>query len=64
MLLKLLPELAVPPLPGARKTVFTLLDLDIFHARACSLPPDPITNIFKIPSFIQAGIGIYALYIV
>ena len=35
---------AVPALPGATKTSVTRPDRLNFHARACSLPPDPITS--------------------
>ena len=39
LLLKHFASLAVPPFPGATKILLTCLDLDNFHANACSLPP-------------------------
>ena len=41
-----LASFAVPALPGATNTFSTLSDCAHFHARACSLPPDPIINTF------------------
>src|SRR5471032_813158 len=40
---------AVPPLPGATYTIWIRSDCASFHARACSRPPEPTTNIFIIP---------------
>ena len=37
---------AVPALPGATNTALTLFDCASFHAKACSRPPDPMTNTF------------------
>ena len=37
---------SVPPFPGATKISFTKGLLDIFHERACSLPPDPTIKTF------------------
>ena len=37
---------SVPPFPGATKIFLTKGLLDIFHDRACSLPPDPTINTF------------------
>ena len=37
---------AVPPLPGATNTCETRGDCDSFQARACSRPPEPMTNSF------------------
>src|SRR5690606_2199651 len=37
---------AVPPLPGATKTVWTRSDWTSFQDRACSRPPEPTTRIF------------------
>ena len=35
----------VPAFPGATKSLEHLLDCNIFHARACSLPPEPSSKI-------------------
>ena len=35
---------AVPALPGDTYTFSTSLSCAAFHAKACSLPPDPITR--------------------
>src|SRR5256885_199822 len=45
---KLMPHWAVPALPGAMKSLLADLLCEIFHARACSLPPDPSKSIFMI----------------
>src|SRR6266705_1600550 len=37
---------AVPPLPGATKTLPTRGESAIFHASACSRPPEPMTSTF------------------
>ena len=37
---------AIPALPGAQNTFFTFGLWAIFHTRACSLPPPPITSTF------------------
>src|SRR5258708_5846643 len=40
---------AVPALPGATNTLPTRGLWAIFHASACSLPPEPTTRMFKVP---------------
>ena len=42
--LRILPQSAVPALPGATSTVLTWGDWASFQARACSRPPPPITS--------------------
>ena len=37
---------AVPPFPGAQKTLSTREERQIFQASACSRPPDPMTRTF------------------
>ena len=37
---------AVPALPGQTKTLVTASSCEDFHARACSLPPEPMTRTF------------------
>ncbi len=47
---------AVPALPGATNTLATRALCAIFHANACSLPPEPMTRMFKDPA--NAGSGV------
>src|SRR5215470_7098787 len=37
---------AIPALPGAHHSFVTSGDAAIFHAKACSRPPEPMTRIF------------------
>ena len=51
LIFKLVANDAVPAFPGATKSfVSSLLSL-IFHASACSLPPEPKTNTFIVTFF-------------
>ena len=49
----LIPSILVPPLPGAIYRLSDNLLLDIFHASACSLPPDPSIIIFILKIIIK-----------